>query len=139
MTKTSKVTGKVTAALAAFGLAVALGAAPSCGGVSGSDVVAARNRATTASCNYYKMCGQIGSGGTFESDSTCQTMVLSYWTGQWTDAACLGKVDQSGLNVCVDAINSTLCMNGLDVLATLLAKCPVARVCPGSTDAGGGN
>jgi hypothetical protein len=86
------------------------------------------------------MCNQIGGmDPTFESDSTCQTMVLSYWTGQWTDAACQGKVDEAALTVCIDAINSTLCMNGIDVLSTLLAKCPVAKVCPSATDGGGGN
>src|SRR5262249_41118557 len=58
MTKTSKATG----APAAVGGAAALGATTSCGGVSGSDVNNARNQATTASCNYFMMCNQIGPG-----------------------------------------------------------------------------
>jgi len=42
----------------------ALVALVGCGGVSTSDVVSARQQATTASCQYYQMCNQIpGSGG----------------------------------------------------------------------------
>jgi hypothetical protein len=135
-------TGKLAIAVLIGGLGAGLGGAVGCGGVSGSDVQSARQQATTASCNYYMMCNEIGpDAGTngFENASTCQTMVLSFWTGQWPDSTCQGKVDQSALSVCIDAINSTLCMNGLDVLATLYAKCPVARVCPSGTgvDAGG--
>ena len=131
-------TGRIWAA----SVLAALTGALSCGGVSTSDIQSARTKATTASCNYYQMCNEIGpsvgSNG-FDTYADCQTMVLSYWTGQWTDTACTARVDQSALNVCIDAINSTLCMNGLDVLSTLLAKCPVAKVCPSAADGGGGN
>jgi hypothetical protein len=61
--------------------------------------------------------------------------VLNFWTNQWPTAVCDGKIVSSAVTTCVDAINSTLCMNGLDVLATLYAKCPEARVC-GIGDAG---
>ena len=123
-------TGKAMIVAASSVLATALvGAAINCGGVSTDDLQSARNQATTASCNYYKMCNQIGPGLTFETQQDCQTQVLSFWTGQWPTAVCQGKIVSSAVTTCLDAINSTLCMNGLDVLATLYAKCPQARVC----------
>lgn len=128
-------TGKATIVTATAALAAALIGAVDCGGVSTDDLQSARNQATTASCNYYKMCNQIGPGLTFETSQDCQNQVLSFWTSQWPTAACDGKIVSSAVTSCLDAINSTLCMNGLDVLATLYAKCPEARVC-GTGDAG---
>ena len=129
-------TGKVTILAATSVLAAALVGAVNCGGVSTNDVTSARNQATTASCNYYKMCNQIGPGLTFETFQDCQNQALSFWTSQWPTASCDGKIVSSALSMCIDAINSTLCMNGIDVLATLYAKCPQARIC-GVGDAGG--
>jgi hypothetical protein len=131
MTSTSK--AMIVATTSA--LAAALIGTINCGGVSTDDLQTARNQATTASCNYYKMCNQIGPGLTFETAQDCQNQVLSFWTSQWPTAACDGRIVSSAVTTCVDAINSTLCMNGLDVLATLYAKCPEARVC-GIGDAG---
>jgi hypothetical protein len=140
-------TAKMAIGLGALGLAGALAGGMSCGGVSASDVVNARNEATTAACNYYMMCGDIGpdaaaSGNGFESASACQTMVLSFWTGQWTDAQCLGHIDETALSKCIDAINanSTADCNGLAVLLTL-TKCGAATVCTANlpADAGAGN
>jgi hypothetical protein len=128
-------TGKTMIVAATSVLAAALVGAVNCGGVSADDLQTARNQATTASCNYYKMCNQIGPGLTFATAQDCQTMVLNFWTNQWPTAVCDGKIVSSAVTTCVDAINSTLCMNGLDVLATLYAKCPEARVC-GIGDAG---
>ena len=128
-------TGKVTIGAAASLLLGALVGAIDCGGVSTDDLQSARNQATTASCNYYKMCNQIGAGLTFTNDQDCQTQALSFWTTKWPTATCEGKIVSSAVTTCVDAINSTLCMNGLDVLSTLYAKCPEARVC-GTGDAG---
>lgn len=128
-------TGKAMIVAATSALAAALVGAVNCGGVSTDDLQSARNQATTASCNYYKMCNQIGPGLTFETAQDCQTQALSFWTTQWPTAACEGKIVSSAVTTCVDAINSTLCMNGLDVLATLYAKCPEARIC-GIGDAG---
>ena len=100
-----------------------------CGGVGTSDVVSARNQATTASCNYFQMCNQIGAGLSYDTYSDCMTQVLGQWTSGWPTDSCQGHIDQSQLTVCLDAINSTLCSNGLDVLSTLLLKCPEAKVC----------
>jgi hypothetical protein len=129
-------TGKATIVAATSVLAAALLGALNCGGVSNDDLQTARTQATTASCNYYKMCNQIGSGLTFATFQDCQNQALSFWTSQWPTAACDGKIVSSALTMCIDAINSTLCMNGIDVLATLYAKCPEARIC-GVGDAGG--
>jgi len=128
-------TGKATIVAATSALAAALVGAVNCGGVSTNDLQTARNQATTASCNYYQMCNEIGPGLTFETVQDCQNQVLSFWTTQWPTAMCEGKIVSSAVTTCIDAINSTLCMNGLDVLATLYAKCPEARVC-GTGDAG---
>ena len=125
-------TGKATIVVATSVLAGALIGAVNCGGVSADDLQSARTQATTASCNYYQMCNEIGpnagSNG-FDTYADCQTKVLAYWTDMWPTAACDGKIVSSALTTCIDAINSTLCMNGLDVLATLYAKCPESRVC----------
>jgi hypothetical protein len=146
MTKTSTTTGRVAVALAAFGLAAALGAAPSCGGVSGSDVVNARNQVTTASCNYYMMCGQIGPGmsskgnGYYDTYQDCTTQVLSAWTSAWPTTTCEGHIDQAALTICINAINGTTC-NGLDALITL-TKCGSGSICTANvtvTDAAAGN
>jgi len=134
MTTIGKLT-KVTIVAATSALGAALLGAINCGGVSNDDLQTARNQATTASCNYYRMCNQIGPGLTFETSQDCQTQALSFWTSQWPTAACDGKIVSSAVTTCVAAINSTLCMNGIDVLATLYAKCPEARVC-GVGDAG---
>ena len=128
-------TGKATIVAASAVLAAALSAAINCGGVSTDDLQSARTQATTASCNYYQMCNQIGAGQTFDTPQDCQTKVLAYWTDRWPTAACDGKIVSAALTSCLDAINSTLCMNGLDVLSTLYAKCPEASVC-GVGDAG---
>jgi Family of unknown function (DUF6184) len=144
MTKTSKVSGEVTLALLAVGLAGALGGATSCGGVSGSDVVNARNQATTASCNYYMMCNQIGPGmsakgdGYYDSYQDCTTKVLAAWTSAWPTTTCEGHIDQAALTLCLNAIGGTTC-NGLDVLLTL-SKCGSGTVCDANVkDAAAGN
>ena len=140
MTKTSK----VTIALLASGLIGVLGGAMSCGGVSASDVVNARNQATTASCNYYMMCNQIGPGmsskgnGYYDTYQDCTTQVLSSWTSAWPTTTCEGHIDQAALTICLNAIGGTTC-NGLDVLLTL-TKCGSGSICDANVkDAGGGN
>ena len=140
MTKTSK----LTIALLASGLIGVLGGAMSCGGVSASDVVNARNQATTASCNYYMMCNQIGPGmsskgnGYYDTYQDCTTQVLSSWTSAWPTTTCEGHIDQAALNICLSAIGGTTC-NGLDVLLTL-TKCGSGSICDANVkDAGGGN
>jgi hypothetical protein len=135
MTKTRKMTGKATIAVLVAGLVGALGGAVSCGGVSGSDVVNARNQVTTASCNYYQMCNEIGPGMSaaktgYDTYQDCTTQVLSQWTSAWPTTTCQGHIDETALGKCIDAINanSTADCNGLAVLLTL-TKCGSGMVC----------
>ncbi len=103
-----------------------------CGGVTDTRV-AARDQATTASCNYYMRCGLIGPGkdtmNGYASYSSCQTSVSAYWEGTWPVSQCQGHIDEANVSICIAAINATECMNGLDVLATLVLKCPAANIC----------
>ncbi len=122
-------TGGAMSVTATSVLAAALCGAISCGGVSTDDVTSARNQATTASCNYYKMCNQIGpglSGGDTLAD--CMTTVLGQWTNGWPTTTCQGHVDQSKLTICLDAINSTTDCSGIGALLAL-SKCSSASVC----------
>jgi Family of unknown function (DUF6184) len=104
--------------------------AMSCGGNSTSQP-AARDAATNASCDYYARCGQIGAGKTYETRDSCEVQVRSFWEGQWPAADCDGKIKSSALDICLGAISSTLCNNGVDVLNTVLVKCAKADVCGG--------
>ncbi|HLK93237.1 MAG TPA: DUF6184 family natural product biosynthesis lipoprotein [Polyangia bacterium] len=135
MSKVRKIIGKI--ALAA--LVGGLGAVAGCGGVSGSDVVNARNQATAASCAYFQMCGDIGNGKTYSTSGDCTSQVNGNWTSAWPTTTCQGHVDQHQLTVCLDAINSTTDCNGLAVLLTL-TKCGSGTVCSANQppDAGGG-
>lgn len=139
MTRTDRLSGKVTVALAALALAAALGAAPSCGGVQGSDVVNARNQATTAGCNYYKMCNDIGPGLQYDTYQDCITQVQGSWTSAWPTSTCQGHIDQQQLTICLDAINATTDCSGLAQLITL-SKCGSATICSANVaDAAAGN
>lgn len=137
MTKSSK----VAIAILLGGLGAALGGAVGCGGVSSSDVVTARNQATTASCNYFMMCNEIGAGQMYDTYQDCTSQVLGDWTNAWPTSTCQGHIDQTALGKCIDAINanSTSDCNGVAVVLTL-TKCGSGMVCDANvTDAGAGN
>ena len=122
-------TGRATIVAATSVLAAALVGAVNCGGVSTDDVTSARNQATSASCNYYQMCNQIGpglSGGATLAD--CKATVYGQWTMGWPTTNCQGHIDQAKLTICVDAINSTTDCGGLGALLAL-SKCSSASVC----------
>jgi hypothetical protein len=116
----------------------AAGGAASCGGVTDARVVA-RDKATTASCDYYERCGKIGPGQEtmrgFADRASCELNARAFWDNAWPVGQCPG-IDQAGLSLCISAINGTLCMSDVDVLATLFVKCPPAMVCTGGSDAG---
>jgi hypothetical protein len=116
--------------LSAVVLLLAAALAPACGGVTSSQADAA-NRATTAACDWYQMCGQIGAGLQYQDRNDCEVKVRAYWQQAWPPATCDQKISQSALGVCLDAIHATICGNGLDVLATLGLKCPSSSVCAG--------
>ena len=92
--------------------------ATSCGGVTNSQVVA-RDRATTASCDWYQGCGNIGAGKTYETRESCETQVRGQWDQAWPLTECDSKINQAQLSVCLDAIHATQCGNVLDILSTL--------------------
>ena len=122
-------TGKATIVAATSLLAAALVGAVNCGGVSTDDVTSARNQATTASCNYYQMCNQIGpglSGGATLAD--CKSTVYGQWTMGWPTTTCQGHIDQSKLTICLDAIGATTDCSGIGALLAL-SKCSSSSVC----------
>jgi hypothetical protein len=108
-----------------------------CGSVT-DDRDAAINSATTAACNRYQACNAIGPSGSYATISDCQTDWKAKFTNQWTQADCEGRIDQTMLNVCRDAINGTSCTSVLDILNTFLVKCSAAAVCDLPADAGRG-
>jgi hypothetical protein len=133
--------GRVAIAVLMGGLAAGLGGAVGCGGVSGSDVVNARNQATKASCDYFMMCNEIGPGQMYDTYQDCTSQVLGDWTNAWPTSTCQGHVDETALGKCIDAINSnsTTDCNGLAVLLTL-SKCGSGTICDANvTDAAAGN
>jgi len=117
-------------------LALAAGVA-GCGKVTDERIVA-RDRATTASCDYFMRCNQIGSaaGAAFPDRDSCDVQVRSFWESSWPSADCQGKIRQDQLDVCISAINGTQCGNGINFLTTL-GTCGKANVCTGGADAGG--
>jgi hypothetical protein len=128
-------TGKVIAVLLG-GLAAGLAGAVSCGGVSKSDVESARDQVTTASCNYFMMCNDIGPGLQYDTYQDCITQVQGSWTNGWPTSTCQGHIDQHNLTVCIDAINSTTDCSGLAQLITL-TKCGSGSVCDANQPADG--
>jgi hypothetical protein len=103
-----------------------------CGNVSTSRDVA-RDQATTATCDWYAMCGQIGSSGDggapkYETRSSCETQVRGSIEAQWPPADCDGKISQPDLDLCLSAIRGTDCSNIFDIGFTL-AKCSKDNVC----------
>lgn len=99
-----------------------------CGDTTNSRVIA-RDQATTASCDWYQMCGKIGAGQTYTDRESCDTQVRAQWDSAWPAAMCDSKINQNQLTICLNAIKGTECMNGLDVLNTLVNKCPEASIC----------
>jgi hypothetical protein len=61
------------------------------------------------------------------------------WEGQWSIAACEGKISQTDLTTCIDRIGGTDCMSLADVINTLLNICSAARVCSAGAPADAGS
>ena len=116
-------------ALAAFGVGAGCG--------SSSSQADARDRATTASCDWFQLCGQIGAGKMYQTRDMCDVQVRARWDAAWSVTACDGKINANQLDICLAAIKATECGNGLDALNTLANKCPEARVCSGASPDGG--
>jgi hypothetical protein len=113
--------------IVAFMLALA---AAGCGDTTNSRVIA-RDQATTASCDWYQMCNQIGAGLKYENRESCDTQVRAQWEQAWPTPTCDSKINQSQLTICLNAISATQCMNALDIFNTLANKCPESSICSG--------
>jgi hypothetical protein len=113
--------------LFAAGLALWFGG---CGDVTNSRVIA-RDQATSASCDWYQMCNQIGTGMKYDNRESCDTQVRGQWDSAWPSPACDSKINQSQLTICLNAIQSTDCSNLLDIGNTLVNKCAQSSICSG--------
>jgi hypothetical protein len=118
-------------ALALVALAGFLGGVGAGCSSSGSQTDA-RDRATSTSCAWYSKCNQIGPGLMYDTLESCQVQVRGSWDKAWPVASCDGKINEPALETCLEAIASTTCGNGLDILNTLANKCPAAKVCSGA-------
>ena len=118
-------------------LALLIGAA-GCGGVTDSRV-AARNRASKATCDKAQMCGTIGAGLEYEDYPSCISEMNGNIDGQIWPASQCQDIRQDMLDVCISAIDGTQCGNLIDLLITL-GTCSAANVCklPASADASAG-
>ncbi len=108
---------------------VALLALAGCGGPLSQP--AARDMATVHACDWFEKCGDIGSGKSYATRDSCDVGQRADWNNRWPLSKCDGKVVPSDLDVCLRAIDSTVCANALDVLNTVLNKCSTAQVCKG--------
>jgi len=108
---------------------VGLGPATGCG--SDHSQAGARDAVTEATCDWYMGCGEIGAGKTHATRDSCEVQVRASWDSAWPVEACDGKINTAQLDVCLNAIAATECGNGLDVLNTLVNKCPQDKVCSG--------
>jgi len=124
-------------ALAASGL-LGLGVGVStCGGVTDART-AARDKATTATCNRFSACNLIGAdaGDSYATYDSCTTIWRGKWEEMWPPLLC-SEIDQEKLNVCLSAIGGTDCTSVLDFLTTL-GKCQAQDICvAAAADAGG--
>jgi hypothetical protein len=114
-------------------------AAASCGGVSGTNQASAADRATAASCDFYRdSCDAIGPGKMYETRTSCEIDVRAKWESAWPPAECDGKIKSSELEICLSAIRATDCTAPLDILNTLANKCPKEKICSAGTNPDGG-
>jgi hypothetical protein len=120
-----------------FGLVMTAGLATAGGCGGGSSQADARDRATSTTCAWFQQCGKIGHGLTYETLDMCQVQVRAKWDSAWPVASCDGKINESQLELCLQAISSTICDNGLDELNTLANKCPEVKICGGASPDGG--
>jgi hypothetical protein len=125
----SRTIGRLTVGRLAYALTLSLFWTTGCGGVTTSDIDSARTQVSTASCNYYKMCNQIGpKPDTYDTYADCLSGVMGQWTTAWPTSTCQGHVSQSELTICLDAIGATTDCSGLSALIAL-SKCSSNTVC----------
>ena len=99
-----------------------------CGSDTPSTQPTARDAATSAACNYYARCMEIGAGKTFASADDCLTQVKANFQNRWPPDQCT-TISSAGINNCITAINIASCGNLQDIADVLLNKCTQANVC----------
>jgi hypothetical protein len=119
-----------------FAIGVVAGAR-GCGGVT-DERVAARTQASKAACDKAQMCNTIGPGLTYESYSSCITIVNGMIDQTYLPEAQCRDIDQPALSVCISAINGILCNDIVDLYLTIINTCSKDRLCVGVADAGTG-
>ena len=92
---------------------------------------AARDRAATAACEAAQRCGQIGSGQTYVSLDDCLTKRKNDFQNAWPPETCNGKINETQLDTCVNAIQMIQCGNILQLADIVLNQCPSSQVCNG--------
>jgi len=105
-----------------------------CGDVAPLTREQARDQATTAVCDTYAMCGQIGAsadGGaapTYATRDSCETQWRGQFESMWTPASCDGKISQTDLDLCLAETRAIDCGNLGDVVLAL-GSCSKDKVC----------
>jgi hypothetical protein len=99
---------------------------------------AARDQATTVTCDRFASCNLIGSmqGQTYPTIEACQLAWRAEWDKRWLAASCEGKIDSAAYDMCLNAIRGTAC-NIFDFFNTL-GKCDAMNVCHAAGDGGAG-
>jgi len=107
-----------------------------CGDVAPLTREQARDQATTAVCDTYAMCGQIGAsadGGaapTYATRDSCETQWRGQFEQMWPPADCDGKISQTKFDLCQASIRAITCGNLGDVVLAL-SSCAKTNVCTG--------
>ena len=91
----------------------------------------ARDAATAKTCDYYSKCAEIGSGKKYATRDACEVDVRSYWNNAWPLDECDNKIRNEDMDVCLKAIEITVCGNSFDFFNTIFNKCGKSSVCKG--------
>ncbi|MBF5046225.1 hypothetical protein FGE12_27665 [Aggregicoccus sp. 17bor-14] len=102
-----------------------------CGG-GNLDQQDAREQATEHTCDRAEKCGQVGAGKTFVDRDDCEVKAEAFWNSRWPKEACDDHVKQDDLDLCLGAIDVTICGDGLGEFLTVANQCKPELVCAGS-------
>ena len=102
-----------------------------CGG-GNLDQQDAREQATEHTCDRAAKCGQVGAGKTYVDRDDCEVKVAAFWNSRWSKEACDGNVRRDDLDLCLGAIDVTLCGDGLGEALTVTGQCKQDLVCAGN-------
>jgi hypothetical protein len=114
--------------------AILLATTTSCGGVSTSRQ-AAKDQATTRTCDRFDQCHLIGSAAdaTYPTREQCELTWQAEWDKRWPVSACEDKINQQAVETCYAAISGAVC--NLAGFLIALGQCDQSLVC-GAPDGG---